>query len=42
MLERRALLALSYPRAQDFAESDERSVRSLVAWLENMKVRCEH
>jgi len=40
MLERRALLALSYPRAQDFVDCDEGSVRSLVAWLENMKVRC--
>lgn len=34
------LLALDYPRAQTFNQSDEQAVRKLVVWLENVKVWC--
>ena len=39
-LQRTLLAALGYPAAQEFDLDNLHSVRSLVVWLENMKVRC--
>ncbi|KAF8058070.1 hypothetical protein HT031_005730 [Scenedesmus sp. PABB004] len=38
-LLRTLLAALGYPRAQSFTHTDEAAFRSLVAWLENVKIR---
>lgn len=34
------LLAMGYPRAQSFNQSDEQAIRKLAVWLENVKVQC--